>query len=346
MSPDELPHSLRLQREARRIPGYEILRPIGRGSMGEVVLARQLALGREVAIKFVDVARCRRPRRAGRPVPPRGGADGPDLASQYRRPSMISASWMVSLTWSWSTSEGGISGARWSRTQPMPVERVLALLRPIIRALNYLHRQRHPAPGPQARERADARRRHPEGGRFRHRRPRRLGRGVVDPHRPVDGDDRLRRPGAAIPAEGGRARRPVLARGHHLRAADRAQAARGLPAAVAAEPRPRPVGRRGGDAGPERGPRATATRRSSEFGDALDRALSGARGRARGRLRWLAAGGVLLAALAGSRSRSLGAVRSRPPARRGRTSAPREANRRPPRPRSPDRRSGWSTRWA
>src|SRR5271166_1759700 len=56
MSPDELKRSLPSPRECRRIPGYEILRPIGRGSMGEVVLARQLALGRDVAIKFVEMS--------------------------------------------------------------------------------------------------------------------------------------------------------------------------------------------------------------------------------------------------------------------------------------------------
>ncbi|RUL87378.1 bifunctional serine/threonine-protein kinase/formylglycine-generating enzyme family protein [Tautonia sociabilis] len=36
-----------------QVPGYELLRPLGRGAMGEVFLARQLRLGRLVAIKFL-----------------------------------------------------------------------------------------------------------------------------------------------------------------------------------------------------------------------------------------------------------------------------------------------------
>jgi hypothetical protein len=45
-----------IPREPRRIPGDEIVRSIGRGSMGEVFLARQLALSRDVAVKVLEVA--------------------------------------------------------------------------------------------------------------------------------------------------------------------------------------------------------------------------------------------------------------------------------------------------
>ena len=37
------------------VPGYEILRPLGKGAMGEVFLARQLRLDRLVAIKFLTL---------------------------------------------------------------------------------------------------------------------------------------------------------------------------------------------------------------------------------------------------------------------------------------------------
>jgi serine/threonine protein kinase len=39
--------------DVRLVPGYELLRPIGRGGMGITYLAKQLSLGRQVVIKFL-----------------------------------------------------------------------------------------------------------------------------------------------------------------------------------------------------------------------------------------------------------------------------------------------------
>jgi serine/threonine protein kinase len=44
----------------RAIPGYELLRPIGRGAMGVAYLARQLSPGRLVVVKFLEGSDLRR----------------------------------------------------------------------------------------------------------------------------------------------------------------------------------------------------------------------------------------------------------------------------------------------
>ncbi len=52
--------------EARRIGDFTILRPIGRGGMGEVFLARQESLGREVALKLIRTDAAHSPGAAAR----------------------------------------------------------------------------------------------------------------------------------------------------------------------------------------------------------------------------------------------------------------------------------------
>jgi formylglycine-generating enzyme required for sulfatase activity len=109
--------------------------------MGVVVLARQLALGREVAIKFLDVA---------------AAADAGNQVARFRREAELMARIShpnIATIYDFGTVDGqpylvmeyiggGDLRGKMVAHEPMSVERALALLRPIIRALNELHRQR------------------------------------------------------------------------------------------------------------------------------------------------------------------------------------------------------------
>ena len=123
--------------ETPRVPGYELLKPLGRGSMGEVVLARQLALGRDVAVKFVGQA---------------VAAESGELAARFRReaemmarvshPNVVTifdygvASGRPYLVMEY--VEGGDLRQRMG-APPMPAGRALAVLRPVFGALEHLH---------------------------------------------------------------------------------------------------------------------------------------------------------------------------------------------------------------
>ena len=122
-----------------RIPGFEILQLIGKGGMGEVHLARQLTLNRFVAIKLLkldqdgdreyQIERFRREAelmaRAGHPnivsVFDFGVADG--------RPYLV----MERI-------EGGDLRKRLTCRKAMRTEQVREIVRPVGRALAYLHR--------------------------------------------------------------------------------------------------------------------------------------------------------------------------------------------------------------
>jgi serine/threonine protein kinase len=53
MAPHEDPESATVVRAALKVPGYELIHIIGRGGMGEVWRAKQVSLGREVAVKLL-----------------------------------------------------------------------------------------------------------------------------------------------------------------------------------------------------------------------------------------------------------------------------------------------------
>ena len=109
--------------------------------MGVVVLARQLALGREVAIKFVNVAVAAEPgekvARFRREAELMARISHPNIATVYDFGTVDGQPYLVM-----EYVGGGDLRREMVAHEPMPVERSLALLRPIIRALSYLHRQR------------------------------------------------------------------------------------------------------------------------------------------------------------------------------------------------------------
>ncbi len=123
-----------------QIRGYQLLERLGKGSMGEVFLARQLALGRLVAIKFLvpegavdtehDLARFRREAELMAkishpnviPVHDFGEADGrPYLVMEYIK--------------------GGDLRRRMPAGHAMPIDEVRRIILPVGEALAYLHRQ-------------------------------------------------------------------------------------------------------------------------------------------------------------------------------------------------------------
>ena len=122
------------------VPGYEITRLIGLGGMGEVYLARQLALDRPVAIKFLS-------RNAGEPP------DEYDL--RFRREAELMARVAhpnVVTIFDFGTAEGrpylvmeyvedGDLRSRMQPDVPMKAEAIQAITKPVIRAIQYLHRQ-------------------------------------------------------------------------------------------------------------------------------------------------------------------------------------------------------------
>ncbi len=136
MSPDSSTDILDLV-----IPGYEILGPIGSGGMGRVYSARQLNLGRRVAIKVLT-------------IDPAG--DHPERIARFRREAEIMAGLShphVLPVFDFGEVDGRpylvlefVEGGDLRRIMPegraMPVAKVVESLGPVAEALEYLHARR------------------------------------------------------------------------------------------------------------------------------------------------------------------------------------------------------------
>jgi tetratricopeptide (TPR) repeat protein len=121
------------------IPGYEVLRPLGKGGMGQVFLARCGRTGREVAVKVLrDVGRDQQQRQA------RFGREG-EILSALSHPHIVpvlatgSAGGVDYLVMEY--VPGGNLRAELEPGQPLPVARARALLGEIAGALAYLDEQ-------------------------------------------------------------------------------------------------------------------------------------------------------------------------------------------------------------
>ncbi len=127
-------------RESCQVPGYEILRPIGRGNMGKVLLARQIALSRNVAIKLVEPSQADdsddRVARFCREAELMAGVAHPNIVTIHDFGVADGHPYFVM-----EYVEGGDLRCAMIPRKPMPVERIRALVRPIIDALEYLHQR-------------------------------------------------------------------------------------------------------------------------------------------------------------------------------------------------------------
>ncbi len=122
------------------VPGYEIDRLIGLGGMGEVHLARQVALNRRVAIKFLT----------------RTAGDSPEsYEARFRREAELMARVShpnVVTIFDFGTIdgrpylvmeyvEGGDLRSKMVPDVPMPIGEIRAIMKPVLKAVEYLHSQ-------------------------------------------------------------------------------------------------------------------------------------------------------------------------------------------------------------
>jgi serine/threonine protein kinase len=120
------------------VPGFEILRLIGKGGMGEVYVAQQTALGRPVALKFIGLE---------------GGPPPEEKAARFRREAEIMAKVShpnVLAVFDYGVAEGrpylvleyvegGDLRRRMRPGEPLRVAEVLEVIRPVGEALAHMH---------------------------------------------------------------------------------------------------------------------------------------------------------------------------------------------------------------
>ena len=119
------------------IPGYEIEQRVGRGGMGEVFLARQLSLGRQVAVKVLAVAMGTAGEagaRFRREAELMARVHHPNIIAVHEYGTVGGRPFLVM-----EFIEGGDLRQRMVPGKPWPATRVLGLIGPVAQALEYLH---------------------------------------------------------------------------------------------------------------------------------------------------------------------------------------------------------------
>ena len=120
------------------IPGYELLRPIGRGGMGVAFLARQLSLGRRVVVKFLnrdpDHDPLEQAARFRREAELMARVSHPNIATIFDYGIDDGQPFLVM-----EYVEGGDLRSHLVPGKPLSVERIRTLLGPLVQALECLH---------------------------------------------------------------------------------------------------------------------------------------------------------------------------------------------------------------
>ena len=128
------------ERTPPRIPGYEIIRLIGLGGMGEVYLARQLVLNRPVAVKFLTRTAGDPPHeyevRFRREAELMARVSHPNVVTIFDFGTVEGRPYLVM-----EYVEGGDLRSRMVPDLPMKVDEIRTIIKPVIRAVEYLHRR-------------------------------------------------------------------------------------------------------------------------------------------------------------------------------------------------------------